>query len=250
MATFLIEIGEPLRGEVFDLQLRRLERSHFIEAPSSAYAVQDCTRLSIAPQDSLGTRGKNSRYWNWDLLQGPVTVDAIDVSMAQCPPTSWLPENIRLVTHDVYRPFPSHMQGTYDLVHVQNWLCIWKTENSQDLIRNLLDLLSAYTSDGYYCVTSFAAWVSGLGDHLGRQAKLVTFDRYKALNEHQLLWSIGVLQACEEFASNLERNARHKEDVESAAGLRSAAESASAEMLNGVGIYSELVVAVAQKDTS
>ncbi|KAL8941880.1 MAG: hypothetical protein Q9216_001990 [Gyalolechia sp. 2 TL-2023] len=93
-------------------------------------------------------------------------------------------------------------------------------------------------------------WVSELGDHLGRHAKLVAFDRYRALNEHQLRWSIGVLQACEEFASNLDRNSRGDEDAERAAGLRNAAESASVEMLNGVGIYSELVVAVAQKDTS
>lgn len=85
--------------------------------------------------------------WPIDILREvhiPVSVDAVDISMAQFPPASWLPENIRLLTHDVYQPFPDHMHGTYDLVNVQNWLCIWKTETSGGLIRNLLDLLSKY----------------------------------------------------------------------------------------------------------
>lgn len=65
-----------------------------------------------------------------------------------------------------------------------------------------------------------------------------------------MLWDIGVLQACEEFASNLKRNAKTNEDVERAANLHDSAERASIEMLRGVGIYSELVVAVVQKDSS
>lgn len=71
-----------------------------------------------------------------------MSVDAIDVSMAQCPPEDWLPKDINLITHDVYKPFPSHMLGSYDLVHVQNWLCIWSNETSDGLVRNLLALLS------------------------------------------------------------------------------------------------------------
>lgn len=78
-----------------------------------------------------------------------MSVDAIDVSMAQCPPRSWLPKSINLIRHDVYQPFPDHMLGIYDLVHVQNWLCIWRDETSEGLIRNLLALLSEYTTPVY-----------------------------------------------------------------------------------------------------
>lgn len=65
-----------------------------------------------------------------------------------------------------------------------------------------------------------------------------------------MIWDIGVLQACEEFASNLKQNAKTDEEIERAAKLRDAAERASVEMLNGAGIYSELVVAVARRDRS
>ncbi|KAL9022346.1 MAG: hypothetical protein Q9185_000461 [Variospora sp. 1 TL-2023] len=231
--------------------------------------------------------GAGTCIWPIDIvgeLQYPVTVDAIDISMAQCPPPSWLPQNIRLITHDVYQPFPIHMQGVYDLVHVQNWLCIWRNETSETLIRNLLSLLMSepggfiqwseqnpkanrlIVAPDVSCSTQATQdvlnflnaprqtidfeWVSRLGEYLDVQARLVAFDRFGSSNEHQQLWSIGVLQACEEFASNLERKAQSNGDIERAAELRNSAEKAAVEMLNGVGIYSELVVAVAQKDSN
>lgn len=83
--------------------------------------------------------------WPIDLLQElslSASIDAIDISLAQCPPRPWLPDNINLIAHDVYQPFPTHMMGIYDLVHVQNWLCIWRDETSEILIKNLTALLS------------------------------------------------------------------------------------------------------------
>ncbi|KAI4217820.1 MAG: hypothetical protein LQ349_009001 [Xanthoria aureola] len=87
-----------------------------------------------------------------------------------------------------------------------------------------------------------------MADRLAAYARVVAFDRYESSNEHQLLWSIGVLQACEEFASNLERNGQSMGNAARAANLRSAADKAAIERLNGVGTHSELVVAVARKD--
>ncbi|KAL8800723.1 MAG: hypothetical protein Q9182_004966 [Xanthomendoza sp. 2 TL-2023] len=229
--------------------------------------------------------GAGTCIWAIDVVRDldfPVTVDAIDISMAQCPPKSWLPDNIRLMTHDVHQPFPSSLLGTYDFVNVQNWLCIWREERSQLLIRNLLGLLkpggfiqwSEQNPDANRVVvapgvsTSTKAtkevlsflesprktisfeWVSQLGERLSAHAQVLAVNRYESLSEHQQLWSIGVLQACEEFASNLERNGPSGEDVERAAKLRSSADKAAIEMLNGVAIHSELVVTVAQKEST
>lgn len=85
--------------------------------------------------------------WPIELLHElpfPVSIDAIDISLAQFPPQSWLPANIKPIAHDVYQPFPDHMRGIYDLVHVQNWLCIWRDETSGALITNLTELLSMH----------------------------------------------------------------------------------------------------------
>ncbi|KAI4189678.1 MAG: hypothetical protein L6R41_001287 [Letrouitia leprolyta] len=261
----------------------RLHHRHMLFKIVRGYLLHPA--VTLKPGAKIAEIGAGTCIWPIDVsreLRIPISVDAVDISMAQCPPPSWLPKNVRLVTHDVYQPFPSEMHGTYDMVHVQNWLCIWRTETSKTLIRNLLDLLrpggfiqwseqdptanrivvapdaptsSRFTEE----IMSFLnnprqtinfEWVSKLGENLSQQAKLVAFDRYSSLDEHQLIWSIGVLQACEEFGSNLERNARNEEDIERAKKLQSAAEGASAEMLNGVGIYSELVTAVAQKDAT
>ncbi|KAL8901480.1 MAG: hypothetical protein Q9207_005178 [Kuettlingeria erythrocarpa] len=242
-------------------------------------------KVTLASGARIADIGTGTCIWPIDIvreLQFPVTVDAIDISLAQCPPPSWLPENINLIAHDVHQPFPVQMQGKYDLVHVQNWLCIWRTESSGELIRNLLSLLKpggyiqwseqdpdanrAIVAPNVSCSTQATEevlrflnaprstisfeWVSRLGEYLNTQARLLAFDRFTASNAHQQLWTIGALQACEEMASNLERKAPSEENTERAGELRSSVERAGIEMLKGVGVYSELVVAVAQKGSS
>ena len=71
-----------------------------------------------------------------------VHIDAIDVSSAQFPPPGWLPESIHVIVHDAFEPFPDYMLGKYDLVHVQNFLCIWRSDKSEVLLQNLVSLLS------------------------------------------------------------------------------------------------------------
>ena len=86
-----------------------------------------------------------SSIWPIELLSElpfKVHIDAIDVSSAQFPPPEWLPESIRIIEHDVFQPFPEHMVGKYDLVHVQNFLCIWRSDKSKALLQNLVSLLS------------------------------------------------------------------------------------------------------------
>ena len=75
-----------------------------------------------------------------------VQIDAIDISLAQCPPRDWLPPNIRTVQRDIYAPVPESMQGVYDLIHVQNWLCIFRDETAEALLGNLGKMLSRWLS--------------------------------------------------------------------------------------------------------
>ena len=74
-------------------------------------------------------------------------IDAIDISLAQCPPQEWLPRGIKTVEHDIYAPVPESMQGVYDLVHVANWLCIWRDATSEALLKNLTKMLRMYFCD-------------------------------------------------------------------------------------------------------
>lgn len=90
-------------------------------------------------------------------------------------------------------------------------------------------------------------WVSQLGPILAQNLSLVAFDRQEIRKELQAFWNITVLQGFEELASNLQRRDKTDENASKAAKLREVAERAFAELLNGNGIYTELVVAVVQK---
>lgn len=96
-------------------------------------------------------------------------------------------------------------------------------------------------------VYSSLRWVSQLGSRLSKGLEFISFDRREITNEQQAFWSISVLQACEEFSSNMQRRAQSNEDIAKAKALEDITDRASAELLNGVGIHQELVIAVVQK---
>ncbi|KAL8671558.1 MAG: hypothetical protein Q9168_003943 [Polycauliona sp. 1 TL-2023] len=251
----------------------RLHHRHMLFNIVRGYTLHP--QVQLKPGAKIADIGGGTCIWAIDVVRDldfPVTVDAIDISLAQCPPKSWLPDNIRLMTHDVNQPFPSSLLGTYDFpfrtkkmtnrapstLLEPGGLIQW-TEQNPDANRIIVAPGVSTSTHGTEEVLRFLEkprktisfeWVSQLGHRLSTNARLVAFNRFESLTEHQQLWSIGVLQACEEFASNLERNGRSPEDAERVAALRSAADKAAGEMLNGVGIHSELVVAVAQKDST
>ncbi|KAL9005108.1 MAG: hypothetical protein Q9188_002096 [Gyalolechia gomerana] len=261
--------------------LARLHSRHFMFKIVRGYLLHP--KVTLEPHAKIADIGTGSCIWPIDLLQElpfAFSVDAIDVSLEQCPTRSWLPNNINLIIHDAYQPSPEHMIGKYDLVHVQNFLCVWRAEKSKDLVRNLLALLKpggfiqwseqdpaanrVITAPGVSCSTQATEdilavlnkprqaisfeWVSQLGQTLGRHAALAAFDRFESVGKHQMLWDVQALAACEELASNLKRNAETDNEVEQAERLHTSTKRASIEMRSGVGIYSELVVAVAQKE--
>ena len=76
------------------------------------------------------------------ILSPTTSFDAIDLSLAQCPPKEWLPKNINLVVHDAFLPFPDSMIGQYDIVHIQLFVCIIKQNDPAPIVKNLMGLLS------------------------------------------------------------------------------------------------------------
>ena len=73
-----------------------------------------------------------------------ISIDGFDNALGQGPPASWLSRNVNVILHDVYEPFPSEFIGTYDVVRIQNWLCIWRDATSARLLENIVSLLSKY----------------------------------------------------------------------------------------------------------
>ena len=75
-------------------------------------------------------------------LSQSARIDGFDISAAQYPHPKWLPTNVHLREHDVFKPFSPEHLGVYDVAHVRFFLTLLGPANVQGFIENLMTLLS------------------------------------------------------------------------------------------------------------
>ena len=68
-------------------------------------------------------------------------LDGFDLSLAQCPPTQWLPGNIRLQEWNLFDEPAVEMLGRYDVVHKRLIFTVVQDDDARPIIRNLTRLL-------------------------------------------------------------------------------------------------------------
>lgn len=68
-------------------------------------------------------------------------LDGFDLSLAQCPPTKWLPRNIRLREWNLFDEPTAEMLGRYDVVHTRLIFTVVRGENARPIVHNLVRLL-------------------------------------------------------------------------------------------------------------
>ena len=73
-------------------------------------------------------------------------LDGFDISEEQYPSEAWLPDHISLGRLDVTKPIPPHLEGLYDLVHVQLFLCVVQKDGPAAILNELYKLLSMSSS--------------------------------------------------------------------------------------------------------
>lgn len=100
-----------------------------------------CESLQISP---LSYTDFAPSQWLIDLsLQLPsAQLDGFDISEDQFPSKAWLPSQISLSQLDITKDVPSDLQGKYDLVHVQLFLCVVQKDGPSAIIDQLCKLLS------------------------------------------------------------------------------------------------------------
>lgn len=84
------------------------------------------------------------RIWLLDLartLPRSAQLDGIDISLSQCPPPAWLPQNVTLRRIDVFGTVPDHLINYYDVIHIRHFVCVVKSNEPMPLLRNLLAML-------------------------------------------------------------------------------------------------------------
>ena len=70
-------------------------------------------------------------------------LDGFDLSEEQYPSKAWLPSQISLSQLDITKTIPSKLEGMYDLVHVQLFLCVVQKTGPAAILNELYKLLSA-----------------------------------------------------------------------------------------------------------
>ncbi|MCJ1366387.1 hypothetical protein MMC16_005515 [Acarospora aff. strigata] len=68
-------------------------------------------------------------------------LDGFDVSEEQYPSGAWLPSQISLRQLDITKSIPPNLEGSYDLVHVQLFLCVVQKDGPAAILKELYKLL-------------------------------------------------------------------------------------------------------------
>jgi hypothetical protein len=85
--------------------------------------------------------------WLLDLarkLPSTTKLDGFDISLDQCPPQAWLPDNVNLHTWNLLEAPPSEFVGMFDVVHIRLITVAVQNNDPRPILASLHSLLSAY----------------------------------------------------------------------------------------------------------
>ncbi|KAJ8065957.1 hypothetical protein OCU04_005057 [Sclerotinia nivalis] len=122
----------------------RLNYNHWLVKEACGYLLHPYIQESIKKDDvRIADVGTGTGIWLLELSETlpTATLDGYDISAAQYPPSSFLPPNVSLHTHDAFTSFPIEKLGSYDIVHLRFSLCFVNDEDAEGLLRNLVALL-------------------------------------------------------------------------------------------------------------
>ncbi|MCJ1427309.1 hypothetical protein MMC29_005212 [Sticta canariensis] len=88
--------------------------------------------------------GTGTGIWALELaneLSSSARIDGFDISPGQFTPQAWCGNNVHLLTHDAFKPFPTEYLGQYDIVHIRFFCQVANDEDAEPLLKNLITLL-------------------------------------------------------------------------------------------------------------
>ena len=97
---------------------------------------------------TLGSWTNRGRIWLVDLTREvPPTVEmeGLDISISQCPPAQWLPQNVKMREWDMFTEPSEDLVGKFDIVHIRLVFLVIKNDDPKRLISNLHKLLSEWS---------------------------------------------------------------------------------------------------------
>lgn len=91
--------------------------------------------------------------WAMDLArQLPATAEltGLDLDLAQCPDSDFLPQNVKFRQLDIYEDIPMDIAESYDIIHCRYMLLVVRDAKPEIFLNQALRLLSTSTSLLHY----------------------------------------------------------------------------------------------------
>ena len=100
----------------------------------------------LPPSPRIADVGAGTGQWLIDVNREipSARLAGFDISRHQFPAKEWLPSQVFLDELDITNPIPSSLEGQYDLVHVQLFLCVVQKDGSLGILKQLSKMLSTY----------------------------------------------------------------------------------------------------------
>ncbi|KAI0153220.1 S-adenosyl-L-methionine-dependent methyltransferase [Xylariaceae sp. FL1272] len=180
MADVYTENMTRLPSETF-----RLNQQFDLMTTSMGYILHPSVKLPPTPRIAdMGTGTARFIIRLHPELPNAV-FEGFDISDELFPPRDSLPSGVTLSTLDLKKPFPEHMHGQYDLVHLRLLVAAMRQEDWEPAVRNIFQILRP---GGYVqweeCEFCHAEWHKARPDSHFETAKAMTDAFESALSQN------------------------------------------------------------------
>ena len=112
--------------------------------PITTATSADCPPPSAATPLRIADLATGTALWALSLLQqyAHAKVTASDISLAQAPPSEWLPQGLELREWDIYNTLiPEDWVGQFDAVHIRLALLVIRNNDAQSILERAWRML-------------------------------------------------------------------------------------------------------------
>lgn len=129
----------------------RLNFQHHLLRELLGYSIHPgiLSKGTLPPNPRIADVGTGTGQWLIDVSHEipSAQLDGFDISKDQFPSRTWLPSKISLNELDITKPILSSLEGEYDVVHLQLFLCVVQKDGPLVILKELSKMLSAYRID-------------------------------------------------------------------------------------------------------
>ncbi|MCJ1351570.1 MAG: hypothetical protein MMC33_001554 [Icmadophila ericetorum] len=118
---------------------------HYFLKQLTGYTLHPSIETTARSTGRIADLGTQTAIWPIDVADDHHSlstgeIDAFDISDAFFPPSAWLPPNVKLHLHDIYKPFPEQFRGQFDIIHLRLFLTLSKSQ-VDTILQNAMTLL-------------------------------------------------------------------------------------------------------------